>query len=235
MFWRRCNRMATISLDTLSKQPFSHTRINGFSALRKSPTSSANVTMVMMMAVDILSVSSALVLALTLGLNRWVGPVNTLKSVAVSGTPLPWQLGYLAWFIVTLLMVAHHHGLYGHTLTYSKWNEQRKTMQSCFTAGLLLCGAMYMMHNVAISRAVVVYLICLTTLFFCVSRMGWRYFAFRRFERGLDSRNVIIVGVSGMGLALSRKIERNRHLGRVFKGFVEIPGSNAISQAPTRS
>ena len=227
--------MTTISLNTLSKQSVFSPKINGLSTFRRNPASRASVTMVMMMAVDILSVCAALVLALTLGLGRWLVPGEGLKSIILSGTPLSWQLGYLAWFIVTLLMVTRHHGLYGHTLTYSKWNEQRKVVQSCLTAGLLLCGAMYMMHNVAISRAVVVYLVCLTTVLFCASRVGWRYFAFRRYERGLDSRNVIVVGVSSMGLALCKQIERNRHMGRVFKGFVEIPDSNAVAQAPAGS
>jgi exopolysaccharide biosynthesis polyprenyl glycosylphosphotransferase len=227
--------MATISFDTLLKQSIFSSKISGLSASRRRPASRAGVTMVMMMAADILSVGVALALALTLGLDRWMGPGETLKDIVVSGTPLPWQLAYLAWFIVSLLMITHHYGLYGHTLTYSTWNEQRKTIQSCFAAGLLLCGAMYMMHNVAISRAVVAYLVCLTTLLFCASRIGWRYLAFRRYERGVDSRNVIVVGVSGMGLALCKQIERNRHLGRVFKGFVEIPGSNAVSQAPPES
>lgn len=173
----------------------------------------------MMMATDVVSVCVALLLALMLGLERWLGSGETLRNLVISGTPLSWQLAYLTWFIVTLLMVTHHHGLYKHRLKYSKWDEQGKTVQSCFTAGLLLCGAMYMMHNVAISRAVVAYLVCLTTVFFCISRVGWRYFAFRRYERGLDSRNVLIVGVSSIGLALCKQIVSNRHLGRVFKGF----------------
>src|SRR3984885_15704703 len=147
------NHMATISFDTLLKQSIFSSKISGLSTLRRRPASSAGVTMVMMMAADILSVCVALALALTLGLDRWMGPGETLKDVVVSGTPLPWQLGYLAWFIITLLMIAHHHGLYGHTLTYSTWNEQRKALQSCFTAGVLLFGARYTMKKVSPSRA----------------------------------------------------------------------------------
>ena len=229
------NRTATIGLNTLSRQSIFSSKFSELSTLWSRPASRANVTAVMMMATDVVSVCVALLLALMLGLERWLGSGETLRNLVISGTPLSWQLAYLTWFIVTLLMVTHHHGLYKHRLKYSKWDEQGKTVQSCFTAGLLLCGAMYMMHNVAISRAVVAYLVCLTTVFFCISRVGWRYFAFRRYERGLDSRNVLIVGVSSIGLALCKQIVSNRHLGRVFKGFLEIPGSNAVAQTPSEN
>lgn len=223
--------MGTVSLDSLSKQNIPSPKLGNFSALNRRSTSHAGVTAVLMMAGDVLSVLLALFLALELGLERWLAPGQSLEQLMVSSTPLPWQMGYLVWFIFTLLVVTRHHGLYGHSLTYSTLNEQRKTVLSCLTAGLLLCGTMYMMHNVAISRAVVAYLVSFTTVFLCISRACWRYLAFRRYERGLGARNVIVVGASSMGLALCNQIERNQHLGRVFKGFVEIPGSKTIAQA----
>jgi exopolysaccharide biosynthesis polyprenyl glycosylphosphotransferase len=224
------NRMATIGLDVLSKQNISPLKFNGLSTLGTRPASRASVTAFMMMAVDILSVFVALSWALALGLGRWLVPGETLGNRIVSQAPFPWQLGYLAWFILTLMMVTHHHGLYGPFHARSALNEQRRTVQSCLTAGLLLSGAMYMMHNVTISRAVVAYLVFFTTVFFCISRAGWRYFAYRRYERGLDSRNVIVVGVGSIALALCKQIERNHHLGRVFKGFVGVPGNGVSGQ-----
>jgi exopolysaccharide biosynthesis polyprenyl glycosylphosphotransferase len=223
--------MASIGLDTLSKQTISPSKLNSLPSLNRKTASHAGVTAVLMMACDVLSILMALFLALNLGLERWLEQGETLRHFILIGTPLPLQIGYLMWFIGTLLAVAHHHGLYGQTLNASTLNEQHKTVRSCLMAGLLLCGAMYMMHNIAISRAVVAYLISFTTIFFCVSRAGWRYLAFRRFERGLDARNVIVIGTNSMGLALRNQFIRNRHLGRVFKGFVAVPGSNTIPQA----
>ena len=223
--------MGTVGLDSLSKQNIPSPKFSSFSALSRKSASHAGVTAALMMAGDVLSVLLALFLALELGLERWLVPGQTFEQLILSGTPLPWQMGYLVWFIFTLLVVMRHHGLYGHSLTYSTLNEQRKTVLSCLTAGLLLCGAMYMMRNIAISRAVVAYLVSLTTVFLCISRACWRYLAFRRYERGIGARNVIVVGASSMGLAVCSQIERNRHLGRVFKGFVEVPGSNATPQA----
>jgi exopolysaccharide biosynthesis polyprenyl glycosylphosphotransferase len=45
---------------------------------------------------------------------------------------------------------------------------------------------------------------------------------FRRYERGVDASNVMIIGATGIGMALQTQIVNNRHLGRLFKGFVEL-------------
>lgn len=191
----------------------------------------AGFTARLMMACDVAGILLALALALRFGMEHWMGPGVSLRHFLESQTPIDVQLSYLALFFAALLVVAHHHGLYGSSLMYSTLNEQRKAVQSCLMAGLLLCGAMYMMHSTMISRAVVAWLIGLTTIFFCISRAFWRRLAFRRYERGMDTRNVIILGTSTMGMALYKQIVGNRHLGRVFKGFVEMPGSGARPQA----
>jgi exopolysaccharide biosynthesis polyprenyl glycosylphosphotransferase len=120
--------------------------------------------------------------------------------------------------------VSHHQGLYGHTLSYSALYEQRRTVQSGVIAGLLLCGALYTTHNTALSRAVVLCLICLSTMFTCIARGAWRFLMVRRYERGVDASNVVILGSTGLASALQKQIVSNRHLGRVFKGFVHFSG-----------
>lgn len=185
-----------------------------------------------MMVVDVISLLAALIIALPLALDRWLWPGETLAHALLSSPTLYWQIGYMVWFSIVLLLVAHHYGLYGRTLTCSAWNEQRRAVQCCLTSGLLLCGAIFVTHNVSISRAAITYLICFTTIFFCLSRAGWRYLASRRYERGLDTRNVIVVGASSMGLAFWKEIQLHRYLGRVCLGFVEIPGNHKLTQIP---
>jgi exopolysaccharide biosynthesis polyprenyl glycosylphosphotransferase len=222
--------MATISLDSINRhKPFSE-KWNSAGAQRRSGTR-AGFTARLMMAADVAGILVALALALRFGLERWMDHGVSLRTLVASQTPIHVQLAYLAFFLATLLAVAHHHGLYGASLSYSTLNEQRKAVQSCLTAGLLLCGAMYMLHGVMISRAVVAWLIGLTTIFFCISRAFWRRLVFRRYERGMDTRNVLILGTSTMGIALYKQIIGNGHLGRVFKGFIEMPGCAAQSQA----
>ena len=53
---------------------------------------------------------------------------------------------------------------------------------------------------------------------------------YRRFDRGLDTRNVLIVGIGPEAQALRHHLDSIRHLGYTFKGFIELPGS--ISRAP---
>ena len=70
-------------------------------------------------------------------------------------------------------------------------NEQRKTVQACFVTGLLLCGGLYLMHNSTISRIFVAYFIVLTTVFVCALRAFWRWSLYRKYARGIDTRNVL--------------------------------------------
>jgi exopolysaccharide biosynthesis polyprenyl glycosylphosphotransferase len=216
--------MATVSLGNLSKQrPFAG-KVSSQSAAGAHSPVRASLTLSLMMVSDVAAVLLALLLALNIELERLLGANAGVHSVLGSGTPLSWLIGYLACFIVALLLVSHHQGLYGHMLTYSALHEQRKTVQSGVIAGLLLCGALYTTHNATISRTVVLCLICLSTVFTCISRGAWRYLMFRRYERGVDSSNVVILGATGIGVALQKQIVNNRHLGRIFKGFVHLSG-----------
>src|SRR5580698_3386048 len=225
--------MATVSLGNLSKQKPLAGRTSSQSATNSRSGVRASLTTALMMASDVSAVLLALGLALNLELERFLGASASLRSVVTRGTPLSWQLGYLACYIAALLLVSHHQGLYGHTLSYSALHEQRRTVQSGLIAGLLLCGALYTLHGAGISRDVVLCLICLTTIFTCISRATWRFLMFRRFERGIDSSNVVIIGATGIGLALQKQIVNDRHLGRVFKGFVHLSEEGFSQVSPT--
>jgi exopolysaccharide biosynthesis polyprenyl glycosylphosphotransferase len=56
---------------------------------------------------------------------------------------------------------------------------------------------------------------------------------YRRFERGLDTRNVLIVGTGPEAHALRHHLESIRHLGYTFKGFIEFPGVSSRLSATT--
>ncbi len=173
-----------------------------------------------MMATDALAVLFALCLA---SIFRYYIPTAAPLHIQPvwPGLALPLNLGYLSFFIVSLLIVNRRDRLYGPLQTQSLWHELRRTIQACFAAGLLLCGSMYVMHNTSVSRALVAYLLCLTTLFLCILRLFWRHSLYRRYERGLDTRNVLIIGASQVGNVVRKQIVRNGRLGRTFKGFLE--------------
>ena len=56
-------------------------------------------------------------------------------------------------------------------------------------------------------------------------RLAYRIMLYRRFERGLGARNVLIVGTGPEAHALRHHIERVRHLGYSFKGYIDTHGS----------
>src|ERR1700749_3546203 len=133
-------------------------------------------------------------------------------------------LACLGWFILSLILVSKRYHLYGPIQMRNTLHEQRLTIQACLTAGLLLSGALYLVHGEVISRGVVIITVVATTVLLCVRRLAWRMMKYRRFENGLETRNIIIVGTGRVGQAMRQHLDSIRHLGYSFKGYVKIPG-----------
>lgn len=127
---------------------------------------------------------------------------------------------YLAGFSLILVLVSRAHGLYGPLQSFSGLREQRLTVQTCFTSSLILAGALYFGRADRISRAVVIATLLMTAFLLCFRRAVWRFTLYKRYERGLDTRNVLIVGTGSSGLAIRSHLQRIRHLGFTVKGFV---------------
>ena len=137
----------------------------------------------------------------------------------------PWlSLFYLCWFMLSLILVSRRLHLYAPIQLRNTLHDQRLTMQACFTAGLLLSGALYLARGQEVSRGVVT-----------ADRRFHRGAAvhaaadlardgYRRYDRGIETRNILVVGTGRVGQALRHHIESIRHLGFTFKGFVQVPG-----------
>jgi exopolysaccharide biosynthesis polyprenyl glycosylphosphotransferase len=149
----------------------------------------------------------------------------------LNGPDAPMHAGYLLFFAVVLLMINRRDGLYTPLRVQGALHEQRETIQGCLGAGLLLCGGLYLLHDTTASREFVAYFIVLTTVFLCALRGFWRWSLYRRYARGIDTRNVLIVGTSHMGNAVRKQIYGSGHFGRVFKGFIEINGGSYTADA----
>lgn len=165
----------------------------------------------------------AATVALAAGLATYLRKINVLSyfdhRAPLAANPSSFLI-YLAGFVVILLIVSRAHGLYGPLQSFSGLREQRLTVQSCFTASLILAGALYFGREDSISRAVVVATLLLTAAFLCVRRAVWRFALYKRYENGLETRNVLIVGTGSSGLAIRSHLQRIRHLGFTVKGFV---------------
>ena len=134
-------------------------------------------------------------------------------------------LAMLCGFATVLVVTSRRMHLYSPTRLNSFLNEQRLTVQVCFTSGLLLTGTLYLVRAEDIPRGIVVLTLTLVTVSLCLRRLIYRTLLYRKFERGEDTRNVLIVGTGPEAYALRHHLESIRHLGYTFKGFIEFPGA----------
>ena len=190
---------------------------------RPSVTSSVWAT------VDILTVVVAVMLALRF---RVATPpeVSTLHVLPHLIHSSPYLLPfYVAWFSVCLIFFTRSYGLYGPIQNRSGLHEQRMTIQATLTAGLLLCGTLYLSNGEKISRIVIALMVVFTGIFLTVRRAMWRSLVYRRYRAGVETRNVLIVGAGRVGHALRNHIESLQYLGFRFKGFVALTEKEAES------
>ena len=132
------------------------------------------------------------------------------------------SLVYLSLFGVYIIFFAHMYGLYKPPQNFSGLHEQRMTVQAVSTSALLLCGTLYLMRGVAVSRIAVVLTAVITLAFLMVRRGLWRRVMAHRYMEGLEARNVLIVGTGRVAHALRNHLESLRHMGFHFKGFVAL-------------
>jgi exopolysaccharide biosynthesis polyprenyl glycosylphosphotransferase len=133
-------------------------------------------------------------------------------------------LALLCGFIASLIVVSKRMHLYSPAKLGGYLHEQRLTVQACFTAGLLLTGALYMAHAGDIPRRIVVMTWGLVLVSLSIRRLVYRVMLYRRFERGLGTRNILIIGTGPEAHALRHHVESIRHLGYRFMGFIDLPG-----------
>jgi exopolysaccharide biosynthesis polyprenyl glycosylphosphotransferase len=133
----------------------------------------------------------------------------------------------LCGFTFVLITTSRRLHLYTPARITSFLHEQRLSAQACFTSALLLTGTLYLVHEANIPRGIVLSTVGLVTIALGLRRLLYRMLLYRRFERGMDTRNVFIVGTGPEAHALRHHMESIRHLGYTFKGFIEIPGANS--------
>jgi len=145
----------------------------------------------------------------------------------IPGRSMGILLALLCGFIVSLIITSRRLHLYSPTRLGGYLHEQRLTVQACFTSGLLLTGTLYLVHADDIPRRIVVITWSLVVVSLSLRRLVYRVLLYRRFERGMGTRNVLIVGTGPEAHALRHHVESIRHLGYTFKGFIDFPGSTS--------
>ena len=180
-----------------------------------------SISSVVWAGLDVTSALLAGLVAFHIRLDQQVtGPQSVLGELTHAA---PWQsVMMLLVFGLYLVLTSRVLGLYNQAETVSGLHEQRVTAQAVLTAGLLLCGSLYLTRGYAVSRIVVLVTVFLTLLMLMVRRAIWRKLRQRRYLLGLEVRNVLIVGDGRVGHALRNHLEALPHMGFRFKGFISL-------------
>ena len=159
------------------------------------------------------------------------GPVAGAKGfwhgTLIHGRSMGILLALLCGYTISLIITSRRLHLYSPTRLNGFLHEQRLSVQACLTSGLLLTGALYLVHAEDIPRSIVLITVGLVTISLSLRRLVYRVLLNRRFERGVGTRNVLIVGTGPEAHALRHHLESIRNLGYTFKGFTDFPDAGS--------
>jgi exopolysaccharide biosynthesis polyprenyl glycosylphosphotransferase len=139
------------------------------------------------------------------------------------------SIAYLVLFGLYLVIFSRLYGLYRSPDSRSGLSEQRLTVQATLTAGLLLCGTLYLTRAYAVSRIVVALTVTFTTILLMIRRAVSRKLRERRFLHGRETRNVLIVGEGRVAHALRNHLQALPHMGFRFLGFISLEGKGSAN------
>jgi exopolysaccharide biosynthesis polyprenyl glycosylphosphotransferase len=207
-------------------------QIQALPVIKKSRSGIASPGAIAMMLSDALVILVAFVAAILL---RGILYHKASRFVAfthdVAGAPVSAVL--VGGFILAYLFVAHRYGLYSPLPQASELHSFRLTAQASLNAGLLLCGGLYMTSALSVSRMLVILLVVTAIVALSVHRAIWRRARFRQYERGVETRNVVILGTNHLSSAIGQHIEKDFRLGYRLRGYVATPGSIPGSEVPS--
>ena len=178
------------------------------------------------MILDVLTVFGAALVAAIIELHTdpIAGVRGFWRGTLIHGQSMGILTGLLVGFTVTLIVISRSLHLYTPVRLTNHLHEQRLSVQACLVSGLLLTGTLYLIKAEEIPRSVVILMVVLLTISLSLRRLVYRALLYQRFRRGMNTRNVIIVGTGAEAHALRHHLQSIRQLGYNFKGFVQVPG-----------
>jgi exopolysaccharide biosynthesis polyprenyl glycosylphosphotransferase len=150
--------------------------------------------------------------------------LSLFQGALMQGSSTGILLAALCGFALSLMITSRRFHLYTPKRLSGFLHEQSLSVQACLISGLLLTGTLFMVNAEDIPRGVVIITILLVTFGLSLRRFFYRFLLYHRFERGIGNRNVFIVGTGPEAQALRNHLDRIRHLGYNFKGFIAFPG-----------
>ena len=130
-------------------------------------------------------------------------------------------LGFLFLYASLILLSCQWQALYQTPRTRSAVMESQAVLKAVSLATLLLAAFIYLSGVKIVSRLVVLLSLLLNAVFLAAWRYAKRRIVINRVERGIGTRNVLIVGAGKIGQLLARQIEENKLLGYRFRGFLD--------------
>jgi exopolysaccharide biosynthesis polyprenyl glycosylphosphotransferase len=166
--------------------------------------------------IDFLTVLTAGIIASYLQLNGSA----LIRSVACTSCQTSLiSILYPVVFGVYLVLSFQLHGLYPQDPSQSGLHEQRVTAQATLTAGLLLCGTLYLFPGYSVPRGALIVTVILALIMLMLRRTLWSFMIKRHYlKRG--TRNILIVGSGRRAEVLRAHLDALHHSGVKFKGFI---------------
>ena len=191
------------------------------------------------MLLDAVTIFGAAMLATLYELHT--GPVDRRKGfLARHADPWPLDVGFCWRFCAdlpsALIITSRRLNLYTPTRLASFSHEQRLSVQACFTSGLLLTGTLYLVHAEDIPRSIVLITVVLVTIGAQPAPPDLSSYAvYRRFDRGVGTRNVLIVGTGPEAHAAPPSSGEHPPSGIHIQGLHRLPGCAAPSSPAASS
>lgn len=137
--------------------------------------------------------------------------------------PFPWSeyFAFLVLYVVTIVLCCHVQDLYRTRRTRTMLDESVAVAKAVGFATIVVLAFLYLSGSDSISRLVVVSTGVQSVVTLAAWRLWKRKLIISRVERGIGTRNVLIVGGGRVGQSLAQFLIENKHLGYAFCGFLD--------------
>ena len=176
---------------------------------------------VLIMAVDVLAIVAAVAASVMCHpVSR--GGVGWLHRPALHNTSSPFNLWMILIFSLTFITVARESGAYHLVPATGRLRELVLVLWATLSAGLTLCGALYVARWDDMPRDLILTFIATAASFICVCRSLGRLRPLRPGAPGMHYRNILIVGTGHLSKAIGDYLTSCWHLGYRVHGFLAL-------------
>ena len=151
-------------------------------------------------------------------------PPGGLRELLAPGNLVGMDKHYAAFLLLDvglIVLFCRSERLYRTPLEQPSSAESVAISKAVFFATLLLTTFVYLSGVRIVSRAVVMISAALNIAALSAWRYAKRRLVIHRIERGIGTRNALIVGAGTVGQALARMLDQNKLLGYQFVGFLD--------------